>query len=53
MRTGDLANSYQDVVIHLTRRGFLGRGLRFSIAIAFLLSGVGQWDPGLDRRGEA
>ncbi len=34
MRTGDLANSYQDVVIHLTRRGFLGRGLRFSIAIA-------------------
>lgn len=30
----DLAHTHQDVVIHLSRRGFLGRGLRFSIAVA-------------------
>jgi NitT/TauT family transport system substrate-binding protein len=34
MRTVDLVHSHQDAVIHLSRRGFLGRGLRFSIAIA-------------------
>ena len=30
----DLPHSHHDVVIQLSRRGFLGRGIRFSIAVA-------------------
>jgi NitT/TauT family transport system substrate-binding protein len=34
MRAVDLTHPHQDVIIRLSRRGFLGRGIRFSIAIA-------------------